>query len=70
MQNKQVNKEMTKRRAKRLNMPEMVELFEDMAITETDTHWEISHEDWQSLSAMWGGHKPEIISCSNCEGLR
>ena len=40
-------------RAERLNQPEMVDRYSEMAINETETHYELIDEDWVELNLQW-----------------
>ena len=49
-------------RARRLNQPEMIERYSEMAINETDTHYELIDEDWVELNLQWNEHGPSRTS--------
>lgn len=55
-------------RADRLNQPEMLEAYSEMAIAETDTHYELTEADWRELNTLWDEkrsktHKASGRSC-------
>ena len=76
---KTIRKSAVAARAKRLNQPEMVDRYSEMAINETDTHYELIDEDWAELNAEWNEHgqsargtvptRTNRKPCTGCRGL-
>lgn len=59
-------------RIDRLNQPEMMERYREMAITETERHFELIDEDWLELNGLWSEKRdtPNFVKpCAKCGGI-